>query len=600
VFCVPLDAECQSDEDCEDGEVCVAGQCVPDVECVTPADCDDENDCTANICADGVCENPNRDIDEMCDQDGGSVCDGQGDCVECNSDMQCGIGEVCTLNACVPDAECEIDAQCDDENDCTNDLCSEGECLNENELQGTACDQLGGTVCDGDGNCVACNGDADCDMGEVCVANQCVADVECMNNDECSLDEICVDNVCVSDPDVFCNEGLCATNDTAKDNCRQAFLACLAEEEANEEECLALGLTQCNVQCIVDGDCDAGEVCNNGTCELDAECVVDGDCDDGVDCTTNTCNAGVCEYPNAPIDTICAEGGIVCDGNGNCVECNAPSQCPPADVCQVPICIDGGCASTNDEDGADCDAGDGPGSGACMSGVCEARAEVLYEQNFESLVPAPQDQPTSLAEDGWLVGANVFAPDGTTFIRNYFAFAAPNGGPAFSAVATGQGGPDQGAQQMSIYSDYNNNGDHGASNIIEAVVFQERLVTADDLGTTLTFTFDAKRGNINSPTDPRCDGDGDNDTPNPPCDSTAEAFIQVLDSIGGSFATLAGDQVDTTNLPEVWGTFTLIVAIDGSLEGQTLQFGARNRATDFEPSGVFYDNMRVTRTQTAP
>jgi hypothetical protein len=341
VTCVPGEVECQNDDDCDEDEVCVAGECVPDVECVTPADCDDDNDCTADICADGMCANPNNDAGEMCDQDGGSVCDGDGACVECNSNMQCDAFEVCTENACVPGAECIMDSDCADGNQCTGDFCFLRECSNPNADAGADCDQDGGSVCDGDGSCVACNDDSDCDMGELCVGNGCVADVECMINDDCGVDEICVDNACVSDPGVFCNEGLCATNDTAKANCREAFLACLAAEPANEEECLLLGLAQCNVECIVDGDCDAGEVCTDGTCELDVECMMDSDCADGNDCTADTCTAGACLNPNEPINTMCTTGGSWCDGDGNCVECNNDSQCDVelSEVCMDNICV---------------------------------------------------------------------------------------------------------------------------------------------------------------------------------------------------------------------------------------------------------------------
>ena len=121
--------------------------------------------------------------------------------------------------------------------------------------------------------------------------------------------------------------------------------------------------------------------------------------------------------------------------------------------------------------------------------------------------------PNSLSEDGWLVGANVFAPDGTTFLYDYFAFPAPNGGAGFSAVAVGEGGPEQGAQQLSIYNDYNN-ADHAAGNIIEAIVFRERTIVASDIGTTISFTFDAKAGNIEGA-------------------STALAFIKTLDPGAG-------------------------------------------------------------------
>ena len=142
---------------------------------------------------------------------------------------------------------------------------------------------------------------------------------------------------------------------------------------------------------------------------------------------------------------------------------------------------------------------------------------------------------------------------------------------------------EQGAQQLSIYNDYNNQ-DHGngSGNIVQAIVFRERPVEAADLGTTLTLTFDAKAGNINDPADAACQGNV--------CDSTAEAFVVVLDSLGGSFAPL-GEAIEvTTSLPDTWGTFSISVAIDPTWAGQLLQFGFRSKAQNGEPSGIFYDN----------
>ncbi|MCH2105586.1 MAG: hypothetical protein MK291_02965, partial [Planctomycetes bacterium] len=94
-----------------------------------------------------------------------------------------------------------------------------------------------------------------------------------------------------------------------------------------------------------------------------------------------------------------------------------------------------------------------------------------YVQDFESLDAA---SGTVLGDDGWLVGANVFDASGG-YLYGYFSFPAPNGGPGFCAVATGEGGPDQGAQQMVVYNDYNN-GDHGVGHLIEANVFREWII----------------------------------------------------------------------------------------------------------------------------
>ena len=199
-----------------------------------------------------------------------------------------------------------------------------------------------------------------------------------------------------------------------------------------------------------------------------------------------------------------------------------------------------------------------------------------YAQDFEGL---DQMSETALEEDGWLVGANVFAPDGTTFLYNYFAFPAPNGGPAFSAIDVMQGGPDQGDQQLSIYNDYNNV-DHAVGNRIEANVFQERMVGEADVGETITFSFDAKLGNIEGA-------------------STAQAFIKILDQNAG-FSQTGGDSVDLTNTPVDWTGYTLSVTIQPSQVGQIFQFGFLTVASNFEGSGIFYDNLELSGAATGP
>ncbi|MFW2388843.1 MAG: hypothetical protein ACN4G0_10930 [Polyangiales bacterium] len=116
-----------------------------------------------------------------------------------------------------------------------------------------------------------------------------------------------------------------------------------------------------------------------------------------------------------------------------------------------------------------------------------------YTQDFESL---DQPSPTALSDDGWIVFGNAFEADGETFAYGYGPNPAPNPGEGFCAIATSQGGVDQGANQLSIYSDYANL-DQAIGRRIEANTFQERTITAGDVGTTIIFNFDAKRGNIN-------------------------------------------------------------------------------------------------------
>ena len=71
------------------------------------------------------------------------------------------------------------------------------------------------------------------------------------------------------------------------------------------------------------------------------------------------------------------------------------------------------------------------------------------------------------------------------------------------------------------------------------------------------------------------------------------AFVKTLDP-GASFATVDFFTEDTTNLPATWGTFTLSLPIDASRVGYILQYGFQSRASNFEGSGIFYDNIVVT------
>jgi len=201
-----------------------------------------------------------------------------------------------------------------------------------------------------------------------------------------------------------------------------------------------------------------------------------------------------------------------------------------------------------------------------VSAVALWAAVTPYTQTFEGL---NQADTSALGNDGWLVFANVFTSGGV-YLYGYGPFPAPNDGAAFCAIVTGEGGPAQGAQQLSVFSDYNNT-DHGLGNIIETNVFQEQTIEAGDVGGTWTFSFDAKMGNLAGA-------------------SEAEAFIKTLDP-GAGFATTNHFTVDMTSIPNTWGTYSLQITIDAGLVGQILQIGFTTRASNYEGSGVFYDNV---------
>ena len=201
---------------------------------------------------------------------------------------------------------------------------------------------------------------------------------------------------------------------------------------------------------------------------------------------------------------------------------------------------------------------------------------VPYSQDFESL---NQASGTALSDDGWLVFG--LDPNG-----GYGPFPAPNGGPGFSGIDIGQGGVDQGAQQLVVYNDYNNPF-HNSGQLVEANVFQEWTADASNLDETWVFSWQHKRGNIDAP-------------------SSALAFIKVLDP-NNSFALTVFEQFDTSNLSTDWGGGSLQVDITPAMipggtgpSGHIVQIGFLTETTNFVDSGNFYDNINFDLAGSIP
>lgn len=202
------------------------------------------------------------------------------------------------------------------------------------------------------------------------------------------------------------------------------------------------------------------------------------------------------------------------------------------------------------------------------AGVASAAADV-YE-DFEA-----NDPEASEIGGDWLIYGNVFTPAGD-YVGGYGAFNAPNGSGGFSSIASGQATADQGSQYLNVFSDYNNTEAHDAGNTVEAIVYQERVVPAS-IGFELRLTFDAKAPSVDGIAAP----------------STAGAFVQVLDPNNG-FATTMRQEVDMSSVAaDAWSAFSVAGDVASSMEGQIMQFGFYSKATNYDPSAVSYDNVRV-------
>lgn len=205
---------------------------------------------------------------------------------------------------------------------------------------------------------------------------------------------------------------------------------------------------------------------------------------------------------------------------------------------------------------------------------------------------------SDLANAGWEVSANVY--DNTSpFPGNWLYFygewyPAPNtGGGAFSAIATGDDTIDGGSNYLNIYNDYNNRGAQLQGQIVNAIFAQNTIISADDIGSSVTFSFDAKRPDVED------DGFGGDDSAaaGNNCANTcvAQAFIKTQDPATGYGTTNEVIEVTTAISQATWNSFSLTIELtDPLLIGQNLQFGFESFATNDDNTGVFYDNVALT------
>ncbi|MDH3655186.1 MAG: hypothetical protein OEN21_13015 [Myxococcales bacterium] len=320
--CDPADGTCgntnvDNGTPCNDDEgVCSDGSCV-DVNLCAGVVCDD----TGNDCTVAMCNNATGECDTMNVTDGTECNGGNGACSagECIDNNLCQGVDCTSANECVQDGDCDP---------------ATGNCIaGDNEPAETACNADSGDICDGAGNCVACISADQCpDDGNDCTAAACETNACVQNNvidgqacDFGGSDGICEAGTCVEAPQCVspgdCDDG----NPCTVGDCPDGMCVFSPIDGGS-----------CDVSPGVPGTCSGGGcvgLCVGVDCTSGSQCVMDGTCDD----QSGNCVAG----GNEPADTICSEtGGSVCDGNGACVECNSDIQC---DVELSEICVDNTC-----------------------------------------------------------------------------------------------------------------------------------------------------------------------------------------------------------------------------------------------------------------
>ncbi len=199
---------------CAVGEFCNEGTDTCD-DCATNGDCDDGVVCTDDTCVGGTCQFPPNDAN--CPDDG-LFCDGAEDCDAVQGCVStgnpCAVGEFCNEGTDTCD-DCATNGDCDDGVDCTDDTCVGGACqFPPNDAN---CPD-NGLFCDGDEGCDAvqdcvhtgdpCPPELVCNEGtDAC--DECTLDAQCDDGNACTADA-CVAGACQADPlpdGTSCNDG---------------------------------------------------------------------------------------------------------------------------------------------------------------------------------------------------------------------------------------------------------------------------------------------------------------------------------------------------------------------------------------------------------
>jgi len=353
---------------------------------ITATDCDEE------FCNGGIPMNPPLQEGTTC-ADG--VCNGQGECVECNSPTDCTAlppDDECQQRSCMANvchqvftdagtplavqteddcrtAVCngtggttwELDAAdyLDDGKECTTDSCtSTGQSQNIPDPQGTTCGQTGMLYCDTDGDCVGCNQVSDCGPDELCGDRTC-------NGQQCGW--------MYSPP-----APLDAQHQTA-------------------------------------GDCQQRQCSGSAATPVTVAWTSDVPADDGNPCTIEICNGTTPEHEASPANTPCNQnGGSYCDSAANCVQCNMASQCPaPPNACLVATCIGNTCGFMNVAAGTPTP---DPTPGDCKRPECDGMGNIVIVA-FSVDLPNDNNQCTA---DACMGGTPTHTPasDGTTCSQN--------------------------------------------------------------------------------------------------------------------------------------------------------------------------------------
>jgi hypothetical protein len=297
---------CDSDTDCEEGSVCVGGECRPLEACRDDADCTSP----AAVCIDGYCQAPECTTDDECTSNQKCIDYQCSDC-HCQTNADCPLEEFC-YGECVC-REREV-VPCDSDGDCAEDeLCMNSVCVPMRPCEEDG-DCPAGLICDG-GICARpCESDGDCGVFNVCIDGRCLQ--------QCFGDALCFE------PGTICENNVCVPAECDTDlDCEGEFVRCRG------------GRCEPYTPCETDADCgDPNFICVEGACEELPTCSFDNNCGPEETCIDGHCHpAPACQSEDdCPADRDCIGG--LCLPHA----CRGPDDCTGDQVCVAGECIDPG------------------------------------------------------------------------------------------------------------------------------------------------------------------------------------------------------------------------------------------------------------------
>ena len=319
--------------------------------CFLPADCEDGLECTADLCTQGLCDNPFEPKKTKCGSDGKSVCDGAGECVDCLSSSDCAAKDpavpICQLSTltCVSCNDGKKNGE-ETEVDCGGPDC--GACL------GHACDPEHG-----------CGNGAFCVQPEnICCDKACDARCEaCVFDKTGAPDGQCAPVPYGEDPDQECSTlGACGA---AAGKCRCEDGVKNADE--SDVDCGGTTCLRCGggKGCGEHADCvETFPACTTqGTCCTSACNATCFTCSSSGQCTTHP--VGFAD-PNCAAGQACGPLGTLCIGKSG-APCGNPTDC-----------LSGACQGTapnktcaKSASGKPCSTDSDCAAGTCQSYICQ-------------------------------------------------------------------------------------------------------------------------------------------------------------------------------------------------------------------------------------